>query len=222
VAARRGTRPSGLVMFGGYADFGRTVRFATCGEVPGQTGAWVPSDPLNRPAVFLNIVPFLETPHRAELTAAWMAMVRRTWGRFELKRAGSRWPMASELAAGLPAGARELFLIGCGLRPGGVRLVEQGIERSGGAFAFADPRPALGRVRVPAVIVHGRSDDVVPCTEAADLAAALPAGVRRGPLLTGFYGHTGSERPGARAVAEEVATLGRVLRALAAAPLGVL
>jgi pimeloyl-ACP methyl ester carboxylesterase len=86
-------------------------------------------------------------------------------------------------------------------------------------YAFADPRPHLARARCPAVVVHGKDDDVIPWIEAEKIASALPAGHPHRVLVTGMAGHTGSSLPGPGALAREVKTLLEVVRALATAPL---
>jgi len=70
------------------------------------------------------------------------------------------------------------------------------------------------------VLVHGRSDDVIPYFESVKLAAALPGSMLRGLHLTGMYGHTGAETPGPAAAAREAATMLRMLVDLARGPLG--
>lgn len=223
VAARRGAQISALVLFGGFADFRATIRFATSGEMPGSPRRYAPRDVLNGPAVFLNILPHLATgPHQPALDRAFRLMIKRTWGRMELKRPGARWPIAQAIADDLPAEVRELFLTGCGLLPGSYTLVERGLDDAGSAFDFTDPRPHLGRVRAPVVIVHGRNDDVIPYTEADKLRAALPPGHPHRAFVTGFYDHTRSLLPGPLTLANEVRTLAGTLRAMAGAPFGVL
>ena len=213
-----------LVIFGGYAEFEAAVRFAITGEV--RRGAEVlrlRRDPLNSPVVFLNLLPWMRVEgDRVVLERAWRTMVERTWGRAELKEAGAREPYAVEIAEGLPPELRELFLVGCGLRPGGAALLEEALSAATGALWFTDPRPALSRLRAPVVIVHGRDDDVIPYSEADKLCAALPPGHPHRVFLTGLYGHTGAVRPPLQSLAREAATLLGVARALLEAPQGVI
>jgi pimeloyl-ACP methyl ester carboxylesterase len=217
-------RVGAVVVFGGFADFPDTARFAISGRMPARHGrAEAPSDPLNPPALFINLLPFLDAgEHAAPLERAWRTMVLRTWGKFELKRPGALAPIAHEVASSLPQAARPLFLIGCGLVPGGTELVELGLERAAGALAFADPRPLMAGLRAPVVLVHGSDDDVIPWTELRRLEAALPPGLPRRVFLTGLYGHTGAERPEPSALYREARTMLGLVWALVSAPTGVL
>jgi pimeloyl-ACP methyl ester carboxylesterase len=213
-------RVGALALFGGFADFAATVRFVLTGRA-GQAGAEVQRahDPTNAPVVLLHLLDELARGcDRSSLERALRQMVERTWGRPELKLPGAREAVARELAAALGEAERELFLCGCLLREGAAAQLEDAVRRAGAAFAFADPRPALARVRAPVLIVHGRDDDVIPWVEAPKLREALPAGHPAQLLITGLYGHTASAQPGLLALAREALQLLRVVRALARAP----
>lgn len=217
---RFASRIGALVIFGGFRDFHACIRFAVSGRAFDEHRELaIPHDPLNVPAVFINVAPHLDlsTKTRLALTGTWLEMARRTWGRPELRPHARRRPIADDLAAALPSPSVEQFLIGCGLAPGAPALLEQGLCRAGDAFAFTDPAPRLERVRVPVVIAHGKGDDVIPFIEAHKLGALLPHHQRR-VLLTGMYGHTGSSLPSARAIAAEVASMTELLYALVDAP----
>lgn len=210
---------SGLVLFGGYADFERTVRFAITGE-PGR----VKPDPLNPPAVFVNVLPYLDVPDDDArlLETAWLTMVQRTWGKMELKAEGALVPFGDAIARTLPEHLRELFLLGCGLRAGGLALVDRALTRGRAAFAHADPRAQLAHVHAPVVVVHGRTDDVIPWTEAPRLFESLPPAHPGRLLITGLYGHTGVALPSPGELAREAKTMLDVARAMIDAPLGLL
>ncbi len=183
----RSSRVGGLLCFGGYADFRETIRFCLCG------GEGLPHDPLNRPAVFINIVDDLEgTPDDpSQLLAAWDRFVRRTWGRVEMKEMARYAPVAEEIAESLPEEQRALFLQGCDVLPGGEEIGVAALERAADRFAYLDPRPHLSTLRCPVYVVHGRDDDVIPYTQAEKIRAALPAHIHSRVLLTGLYAHTG-------------------------------
>lgn len=218
-ASDRGRSIGRLCLFGGFCDFDATVRYAITGRAArAGKNLEVSHDPLNAPVVHLNLLPFYPPGlDRARLARAWRDMVVRTWGRPELKVGRAREPSALAVATehGLDAELRHAFLVGCGLEPGGEALLEGALRSAGDAYAWADPRPHLARVRAPVAIVHGMGDDVIPFFEAEKLRAALPEGHPHELYLTGMYGHTGSAlpRPG-RALAEG-ATLVRVLGLLA-------
>lgn len=214
--------PQAAVLFGGYAEFASTVRFAVTGRAlfQGESLA-IERDPLNSPVVFLNLLDQLEVAGDKTLLAqAWKQMVHRTWGKLELKRPGARDAHAHTIASQLPAGLREPFLRGCCLADGAVEWLERGLERAPHGRAYLDPRARLGSVACPTVLVHGRGDDVIPYFESLKLAAALPRAMLRGMHLTGMYGHTGAAAVGPAAAAREAATMARMLFALGRGPLG--
>lgn len=213
-------RLGALVLFGGFADFGATVRFAITGETE-HDGARLRlvRDPLNSPAVFINLLPHLDARgDPAALEAAWLTMVRRTWGRMELKAEGARDPFAHAIAETLPARQRELFLIGCGLRPGAGDVLEAGLAAAGDRFDFFDPRPHLARVRAPISILHGRGDDVIPWFEAEKLRQALAPAHPHRVHVTGMASHTGVGMPPLGALARELVTMLATAQAIGAAP----
>lgn len=213
-------RVGALVVFGGFADFHATVRFAITGVAEHQgRRVELARDPLNSPAVFLNLLEHLELDgDRSALEAAWYAMVERTWGRMELKAPGARDPFAAAIAAGLPAELRELFLVGCGLGPGARGRLEAGLEAAGDRFAFFDPRPHLARVRAPVSLLHGKDDDVIPWFEAEKIRNALPPGHPHRILITGMASHTGVGMPAPRELARELVTMLATAREIGQAP----
>jgi pimeloyl-ACP methyl ester carboxylesterase len=216
-------RVGGWLSFGGYCDFGSTIRFALSGRLDREDRALqLPHDPLNAPVVILNVLPFLgdqlgDDVDRGRLADALREVAYRTWGKMELKVPGARDHLVHGVADTLPGREKELCLVASGILPGGLELLEAGLARAGDAFGFADPRPHLRSVEVPVAVVHGRDDDVIPWVEAEKLVAALPAG--QGRLhLTGLYGHTGSLLPHPRDALREARTLAAILLDLAAAP----
>ncbi len=219
VAARLPEHVDAVVTFGGYADFDAAVRFCVDGVMRRPEGdVQLASDPLNPPALFLNLLPWLEVPERdhAPLAEAWREMTYRTWGRMELKAPGRLAPFAEALLERVPEAQRDLFLLGCGVRPGGPGLVEAALARAAEAIHFASPRPALGELACPLVVCHGRDDDVIPWNEAEKLHAAVAGRVPSRLLLTGLYGHTAAGRPTPAALAREAGTLLEIARVLAA------
>jgi pimeloyl-ACP methyl ester carboxylesterase len=214
-------RLGALVLFGGFADFAATVRFAVSGLAEnGTTRIPLTRDPLNSPAVFLNLLPYLdvESADAALLEEAWMTMARRTWGRMELKAQGARDPFAHAVAATLPARLRDLFLVGCGLLPGAVDHVSAGLTAAGEAFAFFDPRPHLPRVRAPVHLLHARDDDVIPYFESEKLRAHLAPGHPHEMRIVGMASHTGVTMPRPRELGRELYTMLASARAICHAP----
>jgi len=210
----------GLVLFGGFFDFHALARFAISRRAfDGQRELRLSHDPLNAPAVFINVLPFIDAPAPTEpLQEAWLEMARRTWGRVEMRPRRRREPIAEALAANLPAKQRELFFIGCGLAPGGPELVEAGLANAGDYFAFANAGPRLPGLVAPVLLAHGYDDDVIPFSESKKMQAALPPGHPSRLALTGMYGHTGSALPGAGELIGELRSLRELLLAMADAP----
>jgi pimeloyl-ACP methyl ester carboxylesterase len=221
LAASRGDAIGALVVFGGYARFTDTLEFC----IRGRPGA--AHDPLNRPVVFMNLLPWLpgkpEDP--APLLAAWRRYVEATWGRPAMKADAAWRAAAEEAAAGLSPSDRSLFLRSTGAWPGGDALFDEALAAARDEFAWLDPGPFLRDIRVPVHVVHGAEDDVIPHEHALSLARAMPPGAVRGVHVTGLYGHTQGSGMGAgigkiRALAHEAGTLVQMLAALAAAGVG--
>ena len=210
-APARRDQISHLICFGGFADLDRTLAFSLGGE-PGA-----PRDPLNQPAVFINLLDHLDgvPADRSALVAAWMRYLRATWGRPEMKAPDRYRPVARAIAAELPADLRELFLVGCGVEPGALDRCRAALARRGGC-EHLDPRPHLKAIRCPVTLVHGRDDDVIPHRESLELARAMPEGAEVEVLITGLYDHTRSV-PRLGSLAREGATMVRVLRAIVSA-----
>ena len=103
-AARLGDTIDGVIAFGGYASFEAAVRFCVDGVMRTAAGdVQLARDPLNQPALFLNVLPHIDAGRdTTALQAAWREMARRTWGRMALKEPGRLEPFARELAHAVP------------------------------------------------------------------------------------------------------------------------
>ncbi len=200
----------GAVIFGGYADFRETMRFAL-----GSDGQ--PRDPLNPPAIFINLAPHMEgVPARLErVLEAWREFALRTWGKPEMRLDRAFVAVAETLAATLDERERELFLLGCGLREGGLVQAEAALDRVAERFVHLDPRPHLASVHCPVTIVHGAGDDVIPWQQADLIAAALPPTINVRRYITGMYGHTGARSAGPVGLVREATKLVAMLHSLA-------
>lgn len=181
-------RVGGLCTFGGYANFKDTIRFCLLG------GDGLEHDPLNRPALFLNGMDYLDgvPDDREPLDTAWQRFIHETWGRPEMKEPARFEAVARRLAEELPEEQRELYLMGCHAAPGGAEVGAAIVERAGHDWDYLDPRSHLSTLRCPVRVIHGRDDDVIPYTQAQKIIDALPPSVDAQLWLTGLYAHTGS------------------------------
>ena len=220
VVASRETGP--WVVFGGYRDFEVCVRYSV-GAPPGpnEPPDPVPPDPLNRPAVHLNLLPYLpDIPaDPLPLVHAMLRFVEQTWGRPEMKEGGYR-RVASRLAQTLGAPARTAFERATGLRDPDGQVAMDALARAGDAFAYMDPGPSFPDVRAEVFLVHGRDDDVVPLNEVHRLAHALRPYTPTQTFLTGLYGHTGSAIPKVGEAVSELRAMLGIVESICAAGTG--
>jgi len=212
----------GVILFGGYADLFATVRFAVTGHAE-REGARVDlaPDPLNSPVIYLNLLPHLEMRgDRERLGRAYRTMVRRTWGRMELKAKGARDGHAHAIAASLPEELRTPFLRGAGLAPDALPWLDDAIIAATSPMRVYQASSLLPNVHARITLVHGRDDDVIPFVETEKLAAGLPRGRLARKSITGLYGHTGAGEVGLRALGAELRALTGMLSDMVHAPVG--
>ncbi len=216
-------RVGGLMTFGGYGDWIETARFCLTGEVGAATVDR--RDPLNQPAVFLNVLDRIEgapeDPRR--LSNAWRRYCRATWGLEVYKRTDARHKVAHTVASDVPVAERALFLAGCGVGEGSHEPAATAVARYPESWAHLDPRPHLHRVRCPVRIVHAADDDVIPPQQRLVIAAALPDTVDVEVHLTGLYGHSEPDASAlsmrqARSALREVRTMIGLVRGFASLP----
>jgi len=211
LAAERGDEIERLIIFGGYSDFHAVMRFCLTGEV--DSGRPATRDPLNQPAVFINLLHILE--HDRSQTPAlidgWMTYVRRVWGRPHFKVDRAFVPVAEEIAPSVPDSVRELYRVGVGVVPGALDIAMPALAKFDASPL--DPTPYLPRVKNRVDLVHGMDDDVIPFEQSLDLAKQLPNARAH---VTGLYGHTGAQRLPIGAMAKELVTMVRVLRVMSA------
>lgn len=217
VAARRPEHVESVITFGGYASFTHVVRFCADGLMHTDEGpVQMPFDPLNMPALFVNVARFIDVPgDRARLTRAYREMCYRTWGRMELKEKGRLTPFIDAIASELPEAQRALFRLGAAGGTEARETIELGLTNGREALAFLNPTSAIARITCPVVVCHGREDDVIPWNESEKLYRALSARVPCELHLTGLYAHTGQGRPKLTDLAREARTLLALARAIA-------
>ena len=194
-----------VVVIGGYADPSAMIA-SLCGADR------EPRDPLNQPVAFLTLLDHLPVAvhDRARLADAWRWFVRTAWPREAWKRPGAtaHHAAAHALAREVDPRDRELFLVGCGARPGGHALVAA--AHATGAYAHLDWRPHAPAIRADVIAIHGVTDPVMPIAQLDALAAVLP---RARTIRLGGFAH--SKTLGAGAVLRDVFALRDVLRAVA-------
>jgi hypothetical protein len=203
------------VLIGGYVDAAALARSMTGGDA-------VARDPSNAPVAMATFVEHLPVAiaDRAALVAAWDAVVREVWAVPAWMRAGStaHHAVAHRHAARVAAADRELFLVGCGVRPGAAALVAA--AQATGAYAHLELRPLLPAIAGELHAFHGPADAVVPVEQLDALLAAAPRA--RGHRLRGL--DHGGPRPLAtllaqlrpRALAAELGAFAALVDVLAA------
>lgn len=216
VAARQPDRVDGVISFGGYADFEALAYFCIDGVMRDEDGTHtLPFDPLNRPALFLNLLDHLDLDGGREvLKRAWTELCYRTWGNMELKAPGRLDPFIDEIAETLPARHRDLFRAGASASPASRDVFEAAFSRGRRSFASLSPEAAIAKITCPVIVCHGREDDVIPWGEAKKLRRLL--GDRPSRLLvTGLYAHTGAGSITPARALGEAATLIAMARMMA-------
>jgi pimeloyl-ACP methyl ester carboxylesterase len=211
-SSRRGDVGRAIV-FGGYANWEKTVEFCLTGKIDGRVhGA---RDPLNQPVVFVNLLDHLDgvPDDRPSLVAAWRTFVDRTWGRPEMKEPERFHSVARDIAANLEKPVRDFFLLGCGVEGDGHGACMAALARADFSERV-DPRSALPNIRCPITLLHGLDDDVIPFTQAEELHAALKAHTQTELLLTGLVDHSRSAAKIGAGI-REARTLLRICRVLA-------
>lgn len=205
-AAEYGSAIRAVAAMGGYWDIERTLRAMVLGEHDwrGRSYTYDP-DPYGRWIMGANLLPLIEGDEfgtRDELTAAADGLRRLA------HVAGQNGAMAREvvydplnqgLREALPPGSQRIWDV---LAPTSHQPAAEGgfaealVHRM--ARAGLEHFPLLGapldanKLRQPVVLLHGRSDRLIPFTETLRIAAHLPAGSRRKVTVTRLFGHTRS------------------------------
>lgn len=170
---------------GAHDDLGRVLRFFVTDEAPRPEGA-----PLRVHAHDYGTV-VLEYSHAedffppADVDAARAALRQVLHEDFDAAR--------REAAALSPEGARTMDRIfahdTAALRPTLLALV----DRLEPQLAAVSPSAHVGHLRVPAFVLHGAGDVLIPPSEAEWLAHDIPRASLRGALVSGAIEHVGLE-----------------------------
>ncbi len=211
----------GLMTFGGFGSWTDIALFSLTGQVDGVKRG-THRDPLNQPAVFINLVEHLEGAPKdtGPICEAWLRYCQETWGNDEHKRTSSRNGVAKAIAEELEPDIRTLFLAGCGVGDVTYELGVKAIRDHYESWSFLRLDDCLGRVVCPVRIMHAKGDDVIPADQAELIASYLPDGADVRVFLTGLYGHTGPETSAldirrSLVVVREIVTMLSLVRSLA-------
>lgn len=213
-----------VIGFGGYAELQRTIRCMFTGEHEWRgTAHRLDPDPYGRWIAAANYLPHVseyaafgrvaDAAHRLALEAGHRAVF-----------AGSPSLDAfnAELAAELEPEERALWEL---IAPATAREADDRDARRDLAARLVDaalrvepsldPAAALPELAARAILVHGRTDRLVPFTETLRLAEMLPPGALGASGITGLLSHSGNEGRGG--VWERARESARFLRLLVAA-----
>ena len=212
--ARIQSRIGALVLFGGFADPYDALCFSLTGELPEHPD--YPSDPLNKPVSFINFIERMEDMPRdpeavSTLRAAWTHYIETTWGRAEYRKGtDAHHQRARDIAETLPEALQPPFLVGCGVLPGGTRLVLDAIKEMSPELDFLYPRSIFPHIQCPVHVIHGVEDDVIPYTQALALRDGLSPYTPTRMYLTGLYEHSQSSKtPDGRSLFETIPEIAR-------------
>lgn len=217
-------RLAGVVGFGGYCDLERTIVYQFTGrhEYLGEEYHLRP-DPYGRWIVganYLTSVPGMEEAGAVADALRQLAAEAGDAGviswdpRFDTTKESLRRSLGRT-----DRGIFDLFAPPSGGEPHPTEseelahLLAQAARREDPAL---EPLPALGDVKGPVHLLHGRQDHLIPFTEMLRLRDALPPGVETYGTVTRLFGHSAQDpfpgiREGAREARTFVAALSRFL-----------
>jgi len=205
--AQLGPRLAGVASFGGFAELESTLRFQLTGRIPTADGDLrVHPDPYGRWIMAANYLPAVGGGEELAPVAAALRRLALEAGRRRTTAWDQRYdPLKAKLEAELPsAESRALFRLFAppfardpeALHP----EVESWTTRLSEAARRQEPGlevPQGIELHAPAHILHGRSDTLIPFTEAAALAARIGS-PRPTHTVTGLFAHSG--RGGGRGI----------------------
>ncbi len=202
-------RIAGVVLFGGYCDLERTLRYQLTGlhEWDGVTER-VDPDPYGRWVIasnYLTLVPGYE-----DATEVCAALRRLALASTELRIPA--WDprhdaLKAELRSNLMSRHQTTFDL---FAPCTTATTLGGDAGEAMAIDLAracrksqpllDPNIELERMRVPIHLFHGRGDRLVPYTESLRFHQRLPTNIRSDVTVTGLFAHSADHRPATMAL----------------------
>ena len=201
----------GLVTFGGHADWEAAVKHSLWGS-PG-----IQPDPLNRPAIFINLVDALDvTKNDASLLVnKWLDFIHATWGNDKLSDRQSQIEIAQSLVTTIPEHLRVLFMQGA--VEGGDPMALRALSSLRDRFSCMDPQPWASAVHCPTLVAHGKADNIVPVAHAQQLTQMFHPATDAKIATTGLWTHSKTTSMQGRTItaAREAAALGSIIWTLA-------
>lgn len=207
-------RISRVHLFGGFADWQESLRFAMTGSIQIDPPEQIVVDPLSLPVVYMNLLSCfpnfvtdgLELPTllRDPLIDSMFEYVSLSWEKPEVVHPQDTQQIADRILPRLleTCGQQvdgelltQRFLEGCALTVGGQmrvhRFLDGVVQEHHPSVSWLDPKPLLCTLQVPLDVSHGRDDFVVPYPQANMLATWAPPSLVR-LYVTGLYHHTGT------------------------------
>ncbi len=207
-------RISKVHLFGGFADWKESLRFAMTGNIPIDPPEQIVVDPLSLPVVYMNLLSCfpsfvtdaLELPAllRDPLMDSLFEYVSLSWEKPDVIHPQDTQQIADRIVRDLQQGCpqqvdkeclTQRFLEGCALRSGGQarvhRFLDGVAQEHHASVSWLDPKPLLHTLQVPLDVSHGRDDFVVPYPQADMLATLAPPSLVH-TYVTGLYHHTGT------------------------------
>ena len=187
-----------VASFGGYSDMERTVRFLFTGEHEWKGRRYqADPDPYGRWVVGGNYLSRAEGFEGTEDVAEALLSLAKDAGDMQV----ASWDAfhdarKAELEEALPPDRRKLFRA---FAPGdGMTVPPEATDALVPALSQAarqdsplfDITPHLPRLKVPARLIHGRQDRLIPFTETLRLADGFPPGSNLRVFLTGLFSHS--------------------------------
>lgn len=193
----------GVLAWGGYSDLGRIFRFALTGEHRWEEELFRQEpDPYVRWVIGANCLPPLGS-EGAEVAGA---LHRLAAAAGDLQAPGfdpRHDPLKVQVREELSAGSRplfDLFVPPRGQQPdreGALAIVEEMLPVIRRIEPLLEPLPRIARLDVPVRILHGRTDLLIPFTEALHMERILaPISSDTTVRITGLFSHSGEDRSG--------------------------
>ena len=189
---------AGSIAFGGYCDLARTFRFMITGSHEWRgTRYQLRPDPYGRWIVTANYLASVPGREGQVPVADALRRLAEHAGDVGVPSWEARYdPLKEELRQGLDDELRGVFDL---IAPkasedpdpeAGVALAEELIAAALRVAPSMEPLEALGSVRRPVHILHGRQDRLIPFTESLRLEAALPTSTWSKTTVTDLFGHS--------------------------------